>query len=302
MDLPHLLRRSTLTATAAGCTVLLATQSASAHPHVWVGTKSAFVFENGALTGLRYTWLFDEMYSASAVEGLDKNNDGKLDAAELEELTKVNIEGLKEFDYFTTARAGAEAVTFDNPKNYSMELLEVDEGPGPQMVAGPSSSSSSSTSPPAPGPAASANEAAPPKGMWSRFSGWVSGLFGRSKSPSTTAAGTGTPAPSPAADKIKVLALHMTLPLKAPVPAGKLTAASQGFQFSLNDPQMFIWFEPMPKDGVSLSPEAPAGCAFAILDPELDEEQKKLAEAFGRAGSMAVSTPGRPVQLTCGGK
>jgi ABC-type uncharacterized transport system substrate-binding protein len=289
---PQLPRRA-VGALVAGCSALLLATGAIAHPHVWVGTKSIFVFENGALTGLRFTWLFDEMYSASAVEGLDKNNDGKLDAAELEELTKVNIDGLKEFDYFTAATATGQAVKFEAPKNYSMELLDVEEGPGPQLVAGLSSQ---------PAPSAQPEATPPTKGFWSRIGGWFSGLFGKSKSTTGSASTAGQTQPPVTPDKVKVLALHMTLPLNAPIPAEKLTASSKGFQFVLNDAQMYIWFEPMPTDGITISAGAPAGCRHTVLEPEQDEEQKKLAEAFGRAGSMSVSMPGKAVMLTCADK
>ena len=41
-----------------------------------------------------------------AIEGLDKNGDGKYDRQELSELAQVNIDGLKEFNYFTVAKLG----------------------------------------------------------------------------------------------------------------------------------------------------------------------------------------------------
>ena len=78
----------TLAATAA---LALAVPPALAHPHVWVATRSQALFENGQLTGLRFTWMFDEMYTQSAVEGLDTNKDGILSPDELAELTKINI-------------------------------------------------------------------------------------------------------------------------------------------------------------------------------------------------------------------
>ncbi len=274
--------RSALRALAACSALTLVPTASLAHPHVWVGTKSVFIFENGALSALRFTWLFDEMYSASAIEGLDKNNDGQLDSTELEELTKINIDGLKEFDYFTTARSGSETAAFDAPRDYAMELLEVDEGPGPQLVAGPTS----------PSPSAADTK---PKGFWARIGGWFSGLFTRSPSKTTVA----SPAPPVVVDKVKVLALHMTLPLKKPVAAADLRKSTQGFQYVLNDAQMYIWFEPMPKDGIALSPGAPGGCRITTVDPEQDEEQRKLAEAFGRAGSMSISASGKSVMLTC---
>jgi ABC-type uncharacterized transport system substrate-binding protein len=110
---------------------------AAAHPHVWVWNKTVVLHKDGALVGLRYTWLFDEMYSVSAVEDLDKNRDGKLDRSELAELAKVNVEGIKEFEYFTTTKYRDKAVQFADPTDYFMELRELDQGPGPQLEPDP---------------------------------------------------------------------------------------------------------------------------------------------------------------------
>lgn len=265
-----------------------AATNAIAHPHVWVGTQSKAIFENGALTGLRYTWLFDEMYTASAIDGLDKNNDGKVEGSELDELTKINIEGLKEFEYFTTATMAGKPMTFGDPKDYAMEVIAVDTAPGPQLAASPSNGASGGASDPA-------TTARP--GLWSRFTGWLSGLFGSKSDTRQTAA---PDQPAQPADKTLVLALHMTLPLKSSIPASELSSEAKGFQFSLHDGQMYIWFEPTPKDGIGVAPGAPANCRALLVDQEMDEQQKKLQEAFGRVGGAAMGSPAKAVGIVCG--
>src|ERR1700682_4034432 len=74
---------------------------AQAHPHVWIFVETTVLYDKGTFTGLRHKWTFDEFYAATAIEGLDKNHDGKYDREELAELAKVNIDGLKDFAYFT---------------------------------------------------------------------------------------------------------------------------------------------------------------------------------------------------------
>jgi ABC-type uncharacterized transport system substrate-binding protein len=82
---------------------------AAAHPHIWITVETTVIHDHGAFVGLAHKWTFDELYTAMAIEGLDKNNDGKYDREELAELAKVNIEGLKDFSYFTfPALAGHE--------------------------------------------------------------------------------------------------------------------------------------------------------------------------------------------------
>ena len=105
----------------AAASLSLLSSGACAHPHVWVSVKATVLYENGSISGLQEAWTFDEFYTAQAIEGLDKNGDGKYDRKELTELTQVNIDGLKEFDYFTYAKLGDGDRKFRPPENYWLE-------------------------------------------------------------------------------------------------------------------------------------------------------------------------------------
>ena len=94
---------------------------AAAHPHVWVTVRDTVVIENNQILGVQHEWFFDDMYAAMATEGLDKNNDGKFDRNELQELAQTNIDGLKDFDNFTYAQAAGMKVPFGQPKDYWLE-------------------------------------------------------------------------------------------------------------------------------------------------------------------------------------
>jgi ABC-type uncharacterized transport system substrate-binding protein len=109
--------RTTVFAAVALLCAALCGRPALAHPHVWVTVTTTIVYENGTITGLRHNWSFDDAYTQMALEGLDKNGDGKYDREELAELAKINIEGLKEFDYFTFAKLGTQALKFGPPKD-----------------------------------------------------------------------------------------------------------------------------------------------------------------------------------------
>lgn len=107
---------------AAGALLCAAATPAAAHPHMCVGVEVTVLYDKGAFTGLKQKWtFFDERYVAEAVEGLDKNKDGKLDRSELEELAKVNVEGLKEFDYFTYPALAGQPVKLGEPTDYWLE-------------------------------------------------------------------------------------------------------------------------------------------------------------------------------------
>jgi len=100
---------------------LLGQAPASAHPHVWVNAREEILFdEQGEIKAVRSAWVFDEMYSAFATEGLGK--DGKpATPEELAPLAKTNVESLAEFDYFVFAKNGGAKIAFDAPVDYRLE-------------------------------------------------------------------------------------------------------------------------------------------------------------------------------------
>ena len=101
-----------------------AARPALAHPHVWVTASATVLYDHNAIAGLQQAWTFDEFYTQQAIEGLDKNGDGKYDRQELSELAQVNMDGLKEFNYFTFAKLGTEDLKFKPPVDYWLEYSD----------------------------------------------------------------------------------------------------------------------------------------------------------------------------------
>lgn len=96
--------------------------AADAHPHVYVTIKTELLYDaSQELTGFRQHWTFDEIYSSFAIQGLDANNDGQYDRAELQSLADVNVQSLKEFDYFTFPKLGAEKLPLNPPQDYWLD-------------------------------------------------------------------------------------------------------------------------------------------------------------------------------------
>ena len=82
----------------------LSVTAAQAHPHVWVTMTTELLYgPDGAATGLRQAWTFDDMYSAFATTGIQAKTKGQFTPEELQPLAQVNAESLKEFAYFTYA-------------------------------------------------------------------------------------------------------------------------------------------------------------------------------------------------------
>ena len=97
------------------------TAPALAHPHVFIEARTKILYDKENFTGVEHRWTFDEFYTQTAIEGLDVNKDGVYDRQELAELAKVNIEGLKEFAYFTYPKLAGKDVAFGEVTDYWLE-------------------------------------------------------------------------------------------------------------------------------------------------------------------------------------
>ncbi len=93
--------------------------AAGAHPHVWIESRSDLVFnESGKVVGINVEWQFDEFYSVTAVEGLDKNKNGTYEPEELEPLAKENIISLWDYRYFTQVNADGKPIPYDKVSEF----------------------------------------------------------------------------------------------------------------------------------------------------------------------------------------
>jgi ABC-type uncharacterized transport system substrate-binding protein len=101
---------------------LAASLPASAHPHVWVSMEGQLVYgPDGSVTGVHYDWTFDDMFSAFATQGIDAKKPGQFTRQELAPLAQENVGSLKEFDYFTFAKANGKKVEMKDPTDYYLD-------------------------------------------------------------------------------------------------------------------------------------------------------------------------------------
>jgi ABC-type uncharacterized transport system substrate-binding protein len=111
-------------ALAACAGLVMATAAAHAHPHVWVTVKSELVYApDGTVTGVRHAWTFDDMFSTFATQGIESKKKGEFTREELAPLAEVNVSSLKEYDFFTYARANGKRLEFEDPQaGYYLEF------------------------------------------------------------------------------------------------------------------------------------------------------------------------------------
>jgi len=103
-------------ALAAFAGLVIAPAAAQAHPHIWVTVKSEVVYgPDGTVTGVRHAWTFDDMFSVFATQGIESKKKGEFTREELAPLAEVNVTSLKEYDFFTYAKANGKKVEFNDP-------------------------------------------------------------------------------------------------------------------------------------------------------------------------------------------
>jgi ABC-type uncharacterized transport system substrate-binding protein len=102
--------------------LLFGATAAEAHPHVWIISASELLYApDGTLTGVRHAWTFDDMYSTYALQGIETKQKGVYTREELTPLAQTNAESLKEFAYFTFAKADGKKERFEDPVDYFLD-------------------------------------------------------------------------------------------------------------------------------------------------------------------------------------
>lgn len=105
--------------------VALGATMAEAHPHVWITAKSQILYApDGTVSGVRHAWTFDDMFSTYAVQGIEPKVKGTFSRDELAPLAQTNVESLKEFGFFTFAKADGSKQRFLEPVDYFLDYKD----------------------------------------------------------------------------------------------------------------------------------------------------------------------------------
>jgi ABC-type uncharacterized transport system substrate-binding protein len=99
--------------------------AAHAHPHVWITASSELLYApDGSITGVRHAWTFDDMFSTYALQGMETETKGVYSREELAPLAQTNVESLREFGFFTFAKADGKKEKFQEPTDYYLEYKD----------------------------------------------------------------------------------------------------------------------------------------------------------------------------------
>ena len=98
---------------------------AQAHPHVWITATSELIYApDGSMSGVRHAWTFDDMFATYALQGLETRTKGVYSREELAPLAQTNVESLKEYNYFTFAKADGKKAKFQEPVDYYLDYKD----------------------------------------------------------------------------------------------------------------------------------------------------------------------------------
>lgn len=105
--------------------IVLGVTAAQAHPHVWITATSELIYApDGSITGVRHAWTFDDTFSTYALQGIETKTKGVYSREELGSLAQTNVESLKEFSFFTFAKADGKKEKFQEPVDYFLEYRD----------------------------------------------------------------------------------------------------------------------------------------------------------------------------------
>lgn len=97
------------------------TPEAEAHPHVFTKVRTQLIAKDGALVGLRHTWIFDRNWLENQLLEHDKDNDGRLTREEMAPLEAESRQTLEMFRSFTVVRASGNIIRVVNPRDVAVE-------------------------------------------------------------------------------------------------------------------------------------------------------------------------------------
>lgn len=93
---------------------------AQAHPHIWIEGTVELVFDRqGQASAVRQAWLFDELFSTYALQGMPRDKAGQVPGAELDKITSEWMTALAdpESHFFTKITLGGKPLAFGAPLN-----------------------------------------------------------------------------------------------------------------------------------------------------------------------------------------
>lgn len=105
-------------------TVSLGATEARANPDMWIETTITVAFDEQRVSGLEFSWAFDDFYSAHAIRTYDLDRDGALNSLEAEHLRAETFDPLSSDDYFVHVWSGEKQHEGGNVDRFAARIEE----------------------------------------------------------------------------------------------------------------------------------------------------------------------------------
>ena len=105
-------------------TMSLAAAEARANPDVWVEATIIVTFDDQRVSGLEFSWIFDDFYSARTIQTYDLDRDGALNPLEVKNLRAETFDPLSHADYFVHVWSGEEQHEGHDADRFSARIEE----------------------------------------------------------------------------------------------------------------------------------------------------------------------------------
>ena len=101
---------------------LLTAAEARANPDVWIETTLTIAFDDHRVSGLEFSWTFDDFYSAHTIQTYDLDGDGTLNSLEVRNLRAETFDPLSPVEYFVHIWSGEEQQPVHNVDRFAARI------------------------------------------------------------------------------------------------------------------------------------------------------------------------------------
>lgn len=95
----------------------------AAHPHLWLVASAGYRVEAGRVVAVEIALRFDELASASLSTDVDRDRDGRFDAAETARLEREAFASLAELDWLSHLRVDGRPAGLRPPTGFRAEIV-----------------------------------------------------------------------------------------------------------------------------------------------------------------------------------
>lgn len=104
---------------------LSVTVAAHAHPHIFIEASADIAMgDNGQIVGITHIWTFDPLFSSWLIQGIERDENGKLDQQRLDEIGLHDVTELQHYGYYTQVTGEGAALSFRASESLTIEEVD----------------------------------------------------------------------------------------------------------------------------------------------------------------------------------